>query len=238
MDLFDEHIRQVLELLQPLQPMPLSQDCAPWPLTDQTPYLMEKDTAVELGGYPCESINLLLCSDTLGYGEQSGVYLLGNPEDLRGRARHISFGKIVLLRTAPVPEDATRDFLEQVQLADFRLHFRDVMTRTSTQAFYTNLRISRQALDHGFSAPSMGRAILEQFLALEQVTQAQVFLVAGDSPLYRQLLPLAESAKRIRIALNTMFEGLELDCGHCDLNAICAQVESLRRMHAAARGKA
>ena len=32
-------------------------------------------------------------------------------------------------------------------------------------------------------------------------------------------------------ALNTMFEGIEMDCGSCSMSPVCDEVEDLRRLH-------
>ena len=55
--------------------------------------------------------------------------------------------------------------------------------------------------------------------------------IAGDSPLYRQLMPAAERVREITAALNTMFEGIEMDCGSCSMSPVCDEVEDLRRLH-------
>ena len=56
-------------------------------------------------------------------------------------------------------------------------------------------------------------------------------LLEGDSPLYRQLIPIAEKVKDVTAALNTMFDGIDMDCGSCSLNEICDEVEGLRELH-------
>lgn len=77
----------------------------------------------------------------------------------------------------------------------------------------------------------MVRTICEQLCKVPGVKDAAVILLAGDSPVYKQLLPLAEKVKDVTAALNTMFDGIDMDCGSCSLNEICDEVEGLRELH-------
>ncbi|MBR5290807.1 MAG: hypothetical protein IKU28_07460, partial [Erysipelotrichaceae bacterium] len=55
--------------------------------------------------------------------------------------------------------------------------------------------------------------------------------IYGDHPAYKDLLPIAEDVKHVSSALNTIFNGLEMNCGSCNLNEICKEVEGLRELH-------
>ena len=197
------------------------------------PFIMERDTAAELGGYPKESVNLIL--STSGELPLDGVKILGRPDDIdavrQGNGAHLSFGKVVMLQTSEVSDDEIYDYQQKVQMADIRLRLRDVMLRTSNQQFYTNLRIGKKAAAEGFSLPVMGRTVREHFLKVPYVENAAVVLIAGESNLYKELLPAAENVKKITVALNTMFEGIDMDCGSCSMSPVCDEVEELRRLH-------
>lgn len=232
LDLFDKYSARARELLSSAVPAALRAD--PWPASDKAPFLMERDTAIELGGYPKQSVNLFLCSSNAGFRGESGVYLLGPSRALAGGGGHISYGKVVFLQVGELEEDQLYDFLQSVQMADIRLKFRDVMRRTSSQQFHINLRVGKQAMADGFSLERMGRTMLEHFLRVPHVRRAEIVLIVGDSPVYRELLPMAENVKRIGAALNTMFDGIDMDCGHCSFNVVCAEVEGLRALHKAA----
>ncbi len=96
----------------------------PWHLTDKTPFIMERDTAIELGGYPKDSINMVL--STSSELTIKGLHIIntdsvenhvlqeciaGKPLEKTGTAKkgltagltksetkHISFGKLVFLK--------------------------------------------------------------------------------------------------------------------------------------------
>ncbi len=220
-----------------------------WPAADRNPFIMERDTAAELGGYPKESINLIL-STSAGLPIE-GIHLIGvtgkancgptgelhgdQAGDRSSRqmipAGHQSFGKIVFLQTEEIPEDAIYDFQQRVQLADLRLQLQDVMVRSSSRQYLLNLRVGKKAIADGFDLEILARTIYAHFRNIPRVKDAAVVLIAGDSALYRQLMPAAERVREITAALNTMFEGIEMDCGSCSMSPVCDEVEDLRRLH-------
>lgn len=216
-----------------------------WPTAERNPFIMERDTAAELGGYPKESINLIL-STSAGLPVE-GIHLIGaTGEANSGRtgelhgdrtggqmipAGHQSFGKIVFLQTEEIPEDEIYDFQQRVQLADLRLQLRDVMVRSSSRQYLLNLRVGKKAIADGFDLEILARTIHAHFRNIPKVKDAAVVLIAGDSPLYRQLMSAAERVREITAALNTMFEGIEMDCGSCSMSPVCDEVEDLRRLH-------
>lgn len=261
MRLFDTYVQQAAALLRPaleghdMQPEGgEKQPTGPlWPAAERNPFIMERDTAAELGGYPKESINLIL-STSAGLPIE-GIHLIG----VTGKANsgrtggmhgdrtgdracdrtggqiiptgHQSFGKIVFLQTEEIPEEEIYDFQQRIQLADLRLQLRDVMVRSSSRQYLLNLRVGKKAIADGFDLEILARTIYAHFRNIPKVKDAAVVLIAGDSPLYRQMMPAAERVREITAALNTMFEGIEMDCGSCSMSPVCDEVEDLRRLH-------
>jgi len=251
MKLFDKYMMEAAALLQPYLKeygRPVADEGPLWPLTDRNSFIMERDTALELGGYPKESVNLIISSSQpLPFrDEDGGLSLLiresaplkeGENDNLRelcqdfnGEA-HQSFGKIVFLQTEEFTDDAAYEFQQAVQLADLRLKLEHVMTRSSSRQYQINLRVGKKAAEAGLGLDAMVRTMRQHFLLIPGVKDAAVILLAGDGPLYKQLLPIAEKVKDVTAALNTMFEGIDMDCGSCNLNEICDEVEGLRELH-------
>ena len=245
MKLFDKYVKEAAALLQPYlneYGQAVEADGACWPLASRNAFIMERDTAVELGGYPKESVNLIVSSSSeLPFDLEEFTQILDFAHAMRdenGRSAcmdcaetHQSFGKIVFLQTEELTDDKVYDFQQAVQLADLRLYLEHVMSRTSSRQYQMNLRIGRKAAEEGLGLDAMVRTMRQHFLQIPGVKDAAVILLAGDSPLYKDLLPIAEKVKDVTAALNTMFEGIDMDCGSCSLNEICDEVEGLREMH-------
>ena len=229
MNIFDSFVYKTEEILSEYE-MFVSVETASWPIEEKAQFIMERDTAVELGGYPKDSINLLLSSSSFDMCNNS-VIIVGDGEvDLKVKS-HISFGKIVLLKTREVPDDEVYEFTQKLQISEVKFNLNGVMQRSSSERFFTNLRISKQAIEEGFSLPKYGNAVCEHFKRMDAVECVKVILILGESLLYKQLLPIAEDVKKVTIALNTIFDGIDMECGSCNLNEICDEVEGLRRIH-------
>lgn len=230
MDMFNPCILSAREILSDLNSVPVEPYGELWPIVDKTPFIMERDTKTELGGHPKESVSLILSSSDIDLSDMSELSFIGDPS-LMNREPHISYGKVVLLRTDDFPEDGIYDYLQSAQMADVKMRFKDVMLRTSSQQFYTNMRISKAAASAGFDAYKMGRTMLKQFKDVPHVTDARLVLIFGDSPVYKKLISVAESAKLVNVAIYNRFEGMDMECESCAIKPICDQVEGIKKMH-------
>lgn len=232
MDFFNQYAISVLSKLEQHDRTDISNDGETWPTIDRSPYVMERDTSLELGGYPKESISLLLaCSSELAPRIRGGISLIRNGG--AEKERHRSFGKIILVEADVSDKDQAYEFMQSLKMADIRMQFKDIMLRSSTEQYFTNLRISKQALKAGFSIDRIGRTIYRTFSKLPEVKKAEVILLEGDLPLYKELLPIADSLHKATAAMNKIFDGVEMSCASCNLQTICSEVEGLRELHQA-----
>lgn len=234
MDIFDQYAETIEQRIKLMTPQRLVNDKNIWPVAEKNPFIMERDTALELGGYPKESLNLMVSSTNFDFENQGGVYLIGDPTLLTSKNSHLSFGKIVLIKNKAVETEDIYNDLKSVEFADIRLHFSDVMVRMSSQKLFTNLRIGKKAIKKGFTLEKLGFTMYRCFSALPQVEQVKIIMIVGESPLYKELVPIAEKIKDATSALNTMFDGMDLDCESCKLSEICDEVEGLKKMHQSA----
>ena len=239
MNIFDKYIGETIKICREYPLQKLSRPEKLWPIQEKNPFLMERDTAVELGGYPRESINLILPSS--GLREQAetgqakklleGVYCIGNPHIMDGTQSHVSFGKIVLIETADITDDALYDFTQAELLTDARIRMKDVMIRQSPTHYNINLRVGKAALLAGFDAATLGWTVYEAFYRMEKVKSVTVILILGESRLYKALLDVGEKVKEATLTLNHIFDGIEMDCGHCEQKDICSEIEGMRALH-------
>lgn len=230
MDMFNPCILSAREIISDHTMIPVDPNGELWPIVDKTPFIMERDTKIELGGHPKESVSLILSSSDVDLSDMPELSFIGDPL-LMGRESHISYGKVVLLKTDDFSEDLIYDYLQSAQMADVKMRFKDVMLRTSSQQFYTNMRISKTAASAGFDAYKMGRTMLRQFENVPHVTRAKIVLIFGDSPIYKKLISVAENAKLVNVAIYNRFEGMDMECESCAIKPICDQVEGIKKMH-------
>ena len=227
MDIFDSLIKETLKVLDNYPMVPLDDNVAPWDILDKNIYLFDKETAFELGGYPKESINMLIQSSN---SFSKGFYVIGD-EKLIKTEKHLSFGKIVLLKIKDIESDKIYDFTQDVLLKDSKSNFKDVMTRASSKHYYISYKVSKNALKQGFSFAAIAQAIKNQFMQIEAVEDVSVIFIVGDSGIYKELLPIVEKAKEVTLTLNHIFDGVDMDCHACNMNDICNEVQGLRKLH-------
>ncbi len=227
MDIFDSLIKETLNVLDNYPMVALDKNAQPWDILDKNVYLFDKETAFELGGYPKESINMLIQSSN---NFLDGFYVVGD-ESLIKSQKHLSFGKIVILKIKDIESDKIYDFTQDVLLKDAKSHFKDIMTRASSKHYYINYRVSKNALKQGFSFASIARAIKNQFMQIDAVEDVGVIFLIGESNIYKELLPIVEKAKEVTLTLNHIFDGVDMDCHACNMNDICNEVQGLRKLH-------
>ncbi len=232
MNIFDNYIRKVCDICSK-EVLQVIEEKTPWPLMDKNAFLMERDTFLELGGYPKESINLIIPTENLSNvtNLKDGIYYIGDPALFRKKEKHISFGKIVFLETQEMDEDKTYSFTQDELLTDSRIRMRDVMLRQSPTHYNLNLRISNKAYKNGFDAQRLGTTIHHSFMEMKQVKKVVVILLIGESDLYKPLFSVAERVKEVTLTLNHIFDGIDMDCSHCDVSEICNEIEGMREYH-------
>lgn len=235
MNIFDKYISDIQKILAHQKISRLNFSENEWKLTEKNTFLMERDTAIELGGYPKESVNIIVPSSDLYnlISLEEGIYSIGDTSLLSGKIseKHISFGKIVFLKTKDLKEDDFYSFTQSELLTDSRIRMSDIMLRQSPAHYNTNLRISKKALKNGFNAEIMAATVYKAFKNMEHVSNVTVLLIFGDSMPYKELLEAAENIKEATLTLNHIFDGINMDCGHCDVKEICNEIEGMRELH-------
>lgn len=227
MNIFDGYIKETLQILDTYEMKPLEKQGALLGLVKRPSFLMDKDTAVELGGYPKESVNLIVGTSDMEI--EDGIFVIGDVS--LDNKTHVSFGKAVLIQTEDFPDEKIYDFTQETLMTDTSLRFEDVMLRTSPKHYYTNLKVSKKAMANGFSFDKMAETVQAEFKKISGVKKVMVVLFAGNSPIYKQLLPIAENVKDVTVTLNHIFDGIDMDCGSCAWSDLCDEVEGLRELH-------
>lgn len=248
MNIFDKYILQILDRCASEHIEKTELKGHIWEIMQKNAFLMERDTAIELGGYPRESINIIVPSSKLpelfaqakkekALFPAAGIFCIGDPNLLQSNETHISFGKIVLLETEELPDDEWYEFTQAELLTDTGIRMRDVMLRQSPSHYNINLRVGKEAIRKGFDLPVMGATIHQAFQQMEYVKSVTVLLIIGESRLYKDLLGTAEKIKEVTLTFNHIFDGIDMDCGHCDLSDVCNEVEGMRELHKRRKGQ-
>jgi CO dehydrogenase/acetyl-CoA synthase beta subunit len=92
-------------------------------------------------------------------------------------------------------------------------------------------RVSKEAVDKGFSFKILGGALVDRFLSLSYVKAVEVVFITSSRQDVLELAAVADEAVKIIGAMNKMAAGLSFDCDTCEYNEVCDDVAELRSVH-------
>ena len=232
MGLFTESLNKLFMYLQQTREKGRLQEhiheCpAAWP--EKRSLVLQEDTAVELGS---EKGSLFMIAwtqegDLLHNGR---VSILG--EDIAGAGeRKMPLGQIVLVCGQFADEYETyRDLLDVV----FDTRPEGVSLRVWPDQQKIWCRVSKEALEGGFTLQGYGAALINNMTSQPFVEAAEVIFITGEEDL-EQLKPLSDKVGSVLEALVKMYEEMDFDCDNCDYNEICEEVERLRQIRESLR---
>ncbi|MBO4839106.1 MAG: carbon monoxide dehydrogenase [Lachnospiraceae bacterium] len=227
MKLYDAIIHETLAAAGGAKRWPAS-SLVPWPVTENSELVMQRQAAFELGGSGQPSANYtLVTTDPAPAGDE--VLLLG--PDLPDLKADAPFARIVILETEEISEDdAGHDIIRQMEFVRYHVFPKGYMVRVSATSFEEQVRVSRDAVKQGIRFARIGRAYIDRYKAVPGVKSVKILFLT-DRAAVERLKPNAKKADDITKTLSHILDGLPTDCGHCQLKPVCDEVEGMRDMH-------
>jgi CO dehydrogenase/acetyl-CoA synthase beta subunit len=207
-----------------------------WPSGMKRNVVLAQDTAVELGNPREESSSCLIWHDDPG-SVRDGVITLIGPELAECAGQSVPFGKVVIIGVSGFNAENSYDRYREMDSVRYEMDLKGYMMRAVSQFQREWSRVSREAVDSGFSFPVLGGALIDAYRRKEYVRSVEVLFVTSSREDVRGLVPVSDGAMRIIAAMNKMFEELDYDCGTCENTEVCGEVEDLRTMRDGLRKK-
>ena len=227
MKLYDAIIHETFEAAGGAKRFPAA-SLAPWPATESSELIMQRQAAFELGGSGLPSANYTLVTTDPAYAGDE-VLVLG--PDLTDIKADTAFARIVVLETEEISEDdAGHDMIRQMEFVRYHVFPKGYMVRVSSTSFEEQVRVSRDAVKQGIRFARVGKAYIERYKKVPGVKSVKILFLTEKS-LVERLKPNAKKADDITKTLSHILDGLPTDCGHCQLKAVCDEVEGMREMH-------
>lgn len=200
-----------------------------WPDNGASEFIMQKDSAYELGGGTNPSVNYT-CVTTSNILEEDEILLAG-PElsEIRG---DVPFARIVILKTEDLGDDSEEQYhaIRDMEFARYHVFPKGYMVRVSSTSNEEQVRISKEALKKGISFASVGAAYIRKYKEVANVKHVRViFLLRPDA--VSALKPYAGKVNDITKTLTHIFDNVLADCGHCDMKTVCDEVDGMKEMH-------
>lgn len=203
--------------------------CLDWPLADLGDLVMGVDTAVELG-HPREgSTGFLIWANEPTRLKNKRISIIG-PDLHRLVGRRIAFGKITLLGVEGFNEDNSYQRYRQLENVRFDIRLKGYMMRGVSQYGREWSRVSRTAIENGFSFSTLGAALINRYLEFDFVRSVEVVFFTSGFQDMKPFLPIAENTLRIIGAMNKMIEEVSYDCDTCEYSDVCGEAEELREL--------
>jgi CO dehydrogenase/acetyl-CoA synthase beta subunit len=230
--LFNERIRELRAYVDTVRRRNLvrvvrTAEVPAWPPGKKGNVVLQADTAVELGSPQDESVAFHVWTADPDLVHDGCITLVG-PDVGESLGRHLPFGKAVLLGVEDICEENCVERYRELGLRRYDLNLAGYMLRAPSQVGREWSRVSRQAVDGGFTLATLGGALIRLYKALPYVKSAEVLVVTSSPADVRELSMIGERASRQMDAWNKMTTELVRECESCEFNDVCSQVEDFR----------
>lgn len=202
---------------------------ADWPSGLGRNLILSQDAAVELGNPKEVSASFLLWSEQAEDIQNGRLRLIG-PDLPESAGRSLPFGKVVLIHGYGFTAENTYPRYREMEGLRYEMDLKGYMMRAVSQYQREWSRVSREALNQGFSFGVLGSAVLKSFQRLEYVAAVEVLFVTSASEQVAALKSIGDQAGRIIGAMNKMSVEMSFDCDSCEYGDVCGDVADLRSM--------
>lgn len=206
-----------------------SLDALSWPEAGPRDIVLKSDTGVELGNPKDESISFLLWTDEPSIINDGCISLVG-PDISGAKSTDLPFGKVILARVTGFDEENCYDHYREMDFLRYDLSLKGYMMRAVSQYMREWSRVSKEAVEKGFSFHILGSALLQNLKALDYVSEAEVIFVTSSPEDVRELKKPADRFMKYINAMTKMTEEMDFDCESCEYQEVCNEAEELQGM--------
>jgi len=197
-----------------------------WPAAGPGDIVLLPDLALELGRPDDASLSFLVWTCERQRINDDAITLIG-PDIQEADGGHLPFGKIVLAAIDEGDEEALYDRYRQMDLARFTMSLKGYMLRATSQYLREWSRISRQAIQNGFSFHILGSALIRELKAIAGVKTAEVIFVTRSARDVNALQETGIRVSRMIQAMNKMINEMEPDCDSCEYQDVCDRASEM-----------
>ncbi len=207
-----------------------------WPSEKNRNLVLGADTAVELGNPRDASASFLLWVNDPSLLKNGRISVVG-PDLPQLSGQRVSFGRVVIAGGMDFDAENSFERYREMELLRYDIHMKGYMMRAVSQYGREWSRVSREALDSGFSFSILGGAIVDQYLKLGYIRGVEVIFVTAGRDEVLALGHIGEGVLSIIGAMNKMADEMSFDCDTCEYTAVCGDVAELRSMRSALQRK-
>jgi CO dehydrogenase/acetyl-CoA synthase beta subunit len=140
------------------------------------------------------------------------------------------FGKVVILGVNGFDETNAVDRNRQIHLKKFDLSLKGHMLRSASHYLAEWNRISKAAVNKGFSFAHLGHALIDAHKQLNYVAAAEVIFVTASNEEVTRLYDMGTRCARMIQAMSKIVNEMDHDCAECNSQDICKDADELARL--------
>ena len=207
----------------------LVSDVLAWPEAGPRDIVLKSDTGVELGNPKDESVSFLLWTADSSLINDGSIKIIG-PDIGETATPAVSFGRVILASVRDFNEENCYDRYREMEFLRYDISLKGYMMRAVSQHMREWSRVSREAVENGFSFEILGSALLNKLKAVDYVTGAEIIFVTSSKEDVRELKAPAERFMTYINAMTKMAEEMDFDCESCEYQEVCSEAEELQYM--------
>jgi CO dehydrogenase/acetyl-CoA synthase beta subunit len=191
--------------------------------------VLSDDMALELGNPRMNSVSCLIWTQNTGLIHDGRISLIG-PDIKESSGKSLPFGKIVLAEVSGFDEETTYDKYTEMETVRYSLDLKGYMIRAVSQYQREWSRISREAVQNGFSFEILAGALRNEYLKKNYIHAVEFLFVTSSAGDVGELQEITKNVGRKVSALNKMLREMDTDCDECEYNDVCDEVDELKGM--------
>jgi CO dehydrogenase/acetyl-CoA synthase beta subunit len=201
-----------------------------WPSEKNRNLVLGQDTAVELGNPKDASTSFLLWVNQPDKIKNDRISIVG-PDLPQLNNQQVSFGKVVIIGGSGFDAENSYDRYREMELLRYDVHLNGYMMRGVSQHLREWSRVSKEAVQRGFSFHVLGGALIDKFMELDYVHAVETIFITSCREDVLEMKSIADGVSTLISAMNKMVVEMSFDCDDCEYNDVCDDVAELRSMH-------
>ena len=201
-----------------------------WPEAGSRDIVLKSDTALELGNPQDESVSFLVWTDDPALVNDGKISLLG-PDIRDAKTDRLPFGRVILIGGEGFNETNCYERFREMDLRRYDVSLQGYMMRAVSQYMREWSRISREAVNNGFSFSVPGSSLIQKLKELDYVDSVEMLFVTSSAADVRELKNTGDLLIQYVNAMGEMTVDEDLECAECEFQDVCDEAEELRDMH-------
>ncbi len=200
-----------------------------WKKAGANNIILLPDLGAELGHPDLASVSFLTWTSDKSLVHDDKITLIG-PDIHEASQSGPPFGKIVIAEIEGFNEHNAVERNREMYLSKFDISLQGFMLKSASAYMAEWCRISKDAVQSGFTLKHIGNALIQELKKFEYVKAVEVIFITTSNEDVNQLYDIGNRSVRTINAMSKMVNEMSYDCGACEFQDICDDAEDLKNI--------